>query len=208
MFTKSAAADTLQGRAIQAINAKWGTPDVLHRNGRESIDRPVCKKKFAPFLFSVVTTSSNDGGDNNDDGGGGGERQVQVERRFGCKCHHDARKAVIEQHGERDGWELFGQWSLEKAKEEARVATMRMNKKEKTIGSPQDDSIDGETTTTADDSLDDDDEESLTSGSFCLLSSASCPIKSTPSAKKAPKSSGGGSGSVSRKKPSSSLFML
>ncbi|GAX27105.1 hypothetical protein FisN_13Lh351 [Fistulifera solaris] len=95
MFARSAAMDTLQGQAIQAINAKWGDPHPVA--GRESIGFPVCKKKYAPFRILTA----------------GG----QIERMYGCVCHSHLRKAVIEKHGERKGWEPFGQWSLQKAKD-------------------------------------------------------------------------------------------
>lgn len=67
-----------------------------------------------------------DGGSNSD------KRQrpklgVKVERMFGCRCHSGLRKAVIEQHGERIGWEPFGQWSLKKAQELARKEADRLN---------------------------------------------------------------------------------
>ncbi|GAX27563.1 hypothetical protein FisN_13Hh351 [Fistulifera solaris] len=94
MFARSAAMDTLQGQAIQAVNAKWGDPH--HIAGRESIGFPVCKKKYAPFRITAAG---------------------QIERLYGCVCHSHLRKAVIEKHGERKGWEPFGQWSLQKAKE-------------------------------------------------------------------------------------------
>ena len=71
MFLPSAANDTLQGRAIQKINEKWGVhinskdndrnpsltcKSISHRNksgstGAETIGIPVCKKKYAPFEF-------------------------------------------------------------------------------------------------------------------------------------------------------------
>jgi hypothetical protein len=99
MFARSAAMDTLQGQAIQAVNAKWGDPHPLA--GRESIGFPVCKKKYAPFRITGQ----------------------QIERLYGCVCHSHLRKAVIEKHGERNGWEPFGQWSLQKAKEVVRQET-------------------------------------------------------------------------------------
>lgn len=105
MFARSAAADTLQGQAIQAVNVKWGDPHYLA--GRESIGFPVCKKKYAPFR--IVQLSG------------------QVERMYGCVCHSHLRKAVIEKHGEREGWEPFGQWSLQKAKEVARQSLLESN---------------------------------------------------------------------------------
>ena len=56
MFIKSAAADTLQGKAIQAVNEKWGdanNSDARRQwGGRETIGIPVCKKKYSPFAFS------------------------------------------------------------------------------------------------------------------------------------------------------------
>jgi hypothetical protein len=50
-----------------------------------------------------------------------------VERMFGCRCHLNLRKAVIEQHGCRSGWEPFGQWSLRKAQGKSRLETERLN---------------------------------------------------------------------------------
>jgi hypothetical protein len=43
------------------------------------------------------------------------------------KKNSDLRKAVIEQHGVRKGWEPFGQWSLRKAQEMAKRETERLN---------------------------------------------------------------------------------
>ena len=45
MFIASAANDTLQGRAIQNVNERWGA-DFRSWNGRETIGIPVCKKKY------------------------------------------------------------------------------------------------------------------------------------------------------------------
>jgi len=42
-----------------------------------------------------------------------------VERMYGCKCHSEIRKQMIEKYGERPGWEPFGQWSIAKAKTSA-----------------------------------------------------------------------------------------
>jgi hypothetical protein len=111
MFIKSAASDTLQGRAIHAVNTRFGEGKW---NGRETIGIPVCKKKYAPFSFQIVRDEN-------------GVAKVTVERMFGCKCHSDLRKSVIEQHGCRSGWEPFGQWSLRKAQERARRETDRLN---------------------------------------------------------------------------------
>mmetsp|Transcript_14669 Transcript_14669/g.22350 ORF Transcript_14669/g.22350 Transcript_14669/m.22350 type:complete len:190 (+) Transcript_14669:285-854(+) len=101
MFIPSAASDTLQGRAIQKVNEKWCAIDSRW-NGRESIGIPVCKKKYAPFLF------------HRPDG------TITVERMYGCRNHSHFRKSVIERHGERRGWEPFGQWSLRKAMDMAK----------------------------------------------------------------------------------------
>jgi hypothetical protein len=46
---------------------------------------------------------------------------------YGCACHSLIRKQIILQHGERKGWERFGQWSLSKAKEAAKKETIRLN---------------------------------------------------------------------------------
>lgn len=117
MFIRSAATDTLQGKAIQAVNEKWGE-DFRQWGGRETIGIPVCKKKYKPFSFSVVLETGDDGVL---------RKRVKVERMYGCKCHSDIRKAKIQVHGERKGWEPFGQWSLRKAREMAKRETERLN---------------------------------------------------------------------------------
>jgi len=136
MFIKSAASDTLQGRAIHAVNTRFGEG---RWNGRETIGIPVCKKKYSPFKFEIVRDKN-------------GRAKVTVERMFGCKCHSDLRKLKIEQHGTRSGWEPFGQWSLRKAQEKARQETERLN----AMG----ESDQGETSDPA--SSDDDDGKTLT----------------------------------------------
>mmetsp|Transcript_24126 Transcript_24126/g.59031 ORF Transcript_24126/g.59031 Transcript_24126/m.59031 type:complete len:195 (+) Transcript_24126:410-994(+) len=106
MFARSAANDTLQGKAIHAINEKWGEGKW---NGRETIGIPVCKKKYAPFAFRKKNG------------------KFVVERMFGCKCHSELRKERIETHGVRDGWEPFGQWSLQKAQDIAKRGSDKVN---------------------------------------------------------------------------------
>uniref|UniRef100_A0A6U0FMW0 Uncharacterized protein n=1 Tax=Helicotheca tamesis TaxID=374047 RepID=A0A6U0FMW0_9STRA len=113
MFIRSAAADTPQGRAIQNINTRWGA-DFRKWNGMETIGIPVCKKKYAPFDIKVVRNEN-------------GIPKVTVERLYGCKCHSHLRKKLIERHGERKGWEPFGQWSLRKANAMAKRETERLN---------------------------------------------------------------------------------
>lgn len=137
MFTRSAAMDTLQGKAIHSINMKWGSvtnTDISASSssapaasicgrapGRETIGIPVCKKKYKPFEFRIVKQS------NNGASSGDGTYVVQVERLYGCQCHHPYRKQVIEQHGERPGWQPFGVWSLRKAQNQARIEAARLN---------------------------------------------------------------------------------
>jgi len=116
MFIKSAAADTLQGKAIHDVNIKWGD-DQRCWKGRETIGIPVCKKKYAPFSFKIIRDKE-------------GRAEVTVERMFGCRCHSDVRKSLILQHGCRNGWEPFGQWSLQKAQECARQEAIRINLEE------------------------------------------------------------------------------
>lgn len=111
MFIKSAASDTCQGKAIQAVNERWQVGRCW--NGRETIGVAVCKKKYSPFCFTV------------DNGPAG--KYVKVDRMFGCRSHSDVRKEKIETHGVRKGWEPFGQWSMRKAQELARQETDRMN---------------------------------------------------------------------------------
>lgn len=114
MFIRSAAADTLQGRAIQNVNKQWGE-DFRKWNGRETIGIPVCKEKYAPF--TVVKKTIN----------GKNKVELNVQRMYGCHVHSHLRKKVIEQHGERKGWEPFGQWSLSKARAMARRAEDSIN---------------------------------------------------------------------------------
>lgn len=85
MFSRSASTDT-QSMAIQSINERWGEGLWC---GRETIGVAVCKKKYAPFAFSIV------------DGPAG--KVVKVERMFGCRCHSEIRREKIELHGERTG---------------------------------------------------------------------------------------------------------
>ncbi len=95
MFIKSAASDTLQGRAIQTINERWSAQDDKWCfKGRETIGIPVCKKKYAPFQFSE---------DRNPDTG---ESVVSVQRMFGCKCHSDLRKVSLDDKKE-SFWNFF-----------------------------------------------------------------------------------------------------
>lgn len=128
MFAKSAANDSLQSKAIQAVNEKWGE-DVLQRSGRETIGIPVCKKKYAPFTFTqTCIEASGTAGNNN--GSSSGVR-IQVQRMYACPIHHAKRKALIEQHGVRKGWEPFGQWSRKKTEEAARREAIRWENDEK-----------------------------------------------------------------------------
>jgi hypothetical protein len=126
MFSRSAAMDTLQGKAIHSVNMKWGNPSndafssaittaiaCSRAPGRETIGIPVCKKKYKPFAFHVMKQK--------------GVYFVQVERLYGCQCHHPQRKHVIEIHGERQGWQPFGAWSLRKAQNQARLEAARLN---------------------------------------------------------------------------------
>ena len=112
MFIKSADS-SLQGQAIQTINEKWGSSHTPNFCGRETIGIPVCKKKYAPFAFHVVDKDN--------------QKVLMCERLFGCRSHSELRRKVIESHGERKGWEPFGQWSLKKAQELARKVTDRLN---------------------------------------------------------------------------------
>jgi hypothetical protein len=114
MFARSAAMDTAQGKAIHAVNERWGT-DSLARAGRENIGIPVCKKKYKPFHFEIVKKEED------------GTVDVTVERMYACKCHHRQRKEVIEKHGVRDGWQHFGVWSMKKAQEMAKLHAQRIN---------------------------------------------------------------------------------
>jgi len=43
---------------------------------------------------------------------------------FGCHCHSHLRKKIIEIHGEREGWDPFGQWSIGKARQSA-IASLK-----------------------------------------------------------------------------------
>mmetsp|Transcript_23494 Transcript_23494/g.50272 ORF Transcript_23494/g.50272 Transcript_23494/m.50272 type:complete len:198 (-) Transcript_23494:407-1000(-) len=114
MFHPSAATDTLQGRAIQKINDVWGQDKHHGSDKYKNIGIPVCKKKYRPFEFQIKRKKL-------------GGVEISVMRMYGCAAHSNMRKAVIERHGERKGWEPFGQWSLGKAKAAARRETARLN---------------------------------------------------------------------------------
>jgi len=114
MFIRSAAEDTLQGRAIQDVNIRWGG-DFRKWNGRETIGLPVCKKKYAPFTIVKEVLP------------GKKTYRWTVQRMYGCHCHSHLRKKIIMRHGERDGWEPFGQWSIAKAKVMVRRAMEHLN---------------------------------------------------------------------------------
>ena len=115
MFHPSAATDTLQGRAIQKINEVWGEDAHRGWSDYKNIGIPVCKKKYRPFEFQIKQKNKF------------GEVEISVMRMYGCSCHSNIRKKVILQHGERNGWEPFGQWSLSKAKAAAKKETQRLN---------------------------------------------------------------------------------
>lgn len=115
MFHPSAATDTPQGRAIQKINDVWGQDTHRGWDSYKNIGIPVCKKKYRPFEFKIKRKNKLGG------------VEVSVMRIYGCGAHSNIRKAVIERHGERKGWEPFGQWSLAKAKAAARRETTRLN---------------------------------------------------------------------------------
>ncbi|VEU43434.1 unnamed protein product [Pseudo-nitzschia multistriata] len=135
MFMKSAASDTDQGKAIQSINEKWGEIGSNGRpwGGRETIGIQVCKKKYSPFLFTIDTLNGDENdanaiNDNSTTSSSEKRRTVRVVRMFGCPHHSHLRKEKIERNGIRNGWEPFGQWSLQKALLLARNATIQLNK--------------------------------------------------------------------------------
>lgn len=115
MFIPSAATDTLQGKAIDKINTTWGADEHRGWDNYKSIGGPVCKKKYKPFSFQIKKKNKMGG------------VEIQVLRMYGCACHSNIRKEIIERHGERKGWEPLGQWSLSKAKQAARKETQRVN---------------------------------------------------------------------------------
>jgi len=122
MFIRSAASDTLQGKAIQSVNEKWGVEDNRHngwRSGLETIGIAVCKKKYNPFSFSV-SYGEVDGNEER-------RKKIAVKRMYGCHCHSNLRKSKIEKYGERNGWEQFGQWSLRKVRKLAKHEMERLN---------------------------------------------------------------------------------
>uniref|UniRef100_A0A7S1FSU4 Uncharacterized protein n=1 Tax=Corethron hystrix TaxID=216773 RepID=A0A7S1FSU4_9STRA len=97
---QSAASGTLQGKAIQRINNRWGHG---RWKGTETLGITVCKKKYSPFVLKCVV-------------GEDGNECMALERMYGCHCHSDRRKVVTKRYGERKGWESFEQWSAAKAK--------------------------------------------------------------------------------------------
>jgi len=110
-FTESAAKEGLQSQAIKKADEKWGTDC-------RNIGLPVCKKKYRPFEFLIKRTSEE---------GEVGCHEIKVSRLYGCPLHSHLRKEVIERHGERYGWEPFGQWSISKARAAARREQARLN---------------------------------------------------------------------------------
>lgn len=110
-FTESAAKEGLQSQAIKKADEKWGTDC-------RNIGLPVCKKKYRPFEFLINRTSEE---------GEVGYHEIKVSRLYGCPLHSHLRKEVIERHGERNGWEPFGQWSISKARAAARREQARVN---------------------------------------------------------------------------------
>mmetsp|Transcript_9380 Transcript_9380/g.25910 ORF Transcript_9380/g.25910 Transcript_9380/m.25910 type:complete len:213 (+) Transcript_9380:386-1024(+) len=142
MFARSAAPDTLQGKAIQAVNEKWGQLMPRNKRGRETIGIAVCKKKYAPFRFYVDKQNVKVG-----EGEDGEEIYttrsiINVERCYGCPCHHRLRKNIVAEHGERKGWEPFGQWSLKKAQDIARRETTRLLKSNSSVDETDIESVD------------------------------------------------------------------
>lgn len=115
MFLPSAATDTLQGQAINKVNEVWGEDKHRGWDNYKSLGMPVCKKKYKPFNFTLKRKNPMGGID------------IKVVRMYGCACHSSLRKEIIEKHGERNGWEPFGQWSLGKAKAAARREVMKLN---------------------------------------------------------------------------------
>jgi len=111
MFLPSAATDTLQGQAINKVNEVWGEDKHRGWDNYKSLG----KKKFRPFNFTLKRKNPMGGVD------------IKVVRMYGCACHSNLRKEIIAQHGERNGWEPFGQWSLGKAKAAARREVMKLN---------------------------------------------------------------------------------
>mmetsp|Transcript_24676 Transcript_24676/g.59496 ORF Transcript_24676/g.59496 Transcript_24676/m.59496 type:complete len:197 (+) Transcript_24676:420-1010(+) len=115
MFHPSAATDEPQSRAIQNINEVWGQDKHRGWNDYKNIGIPVCKKKYRPFEFQIKKKNKF------------GAVEIKVVRMYGCSAHSNIRKSLIERHGERKGWEPFGQWSLSKAKAAAGRETRRLN---------------------------------------------------------------------------------
>lgn len=122
MFMASAATDTKQGKAIHAINERWGTTNSNQcRSGTENIGIQVCKKKYSPFEFRLRKISSSSAADGSKASNRKDKWTVDVRRLYGCALHTKIRKESIKEHGgERTGWESFGQWSLNKAKQLAK----------------------------------------------------------------------------------------
>lgn len=108
VFMKSAAMDTLHGKAIQSVNDRWKVSDLDHN---------VCKNKYTPFVTTKHTDPIT------------GRVSMTVTRTYGCHFHSDLRKKVIEKYGERRGWEPFGQWSLLKACRVAKKLTNNLDNK-------------------------------------------------------------------------------
>ena len=117
---------------------------------------------LSPFCFKITDGKNGNDSSSDDDDDDEGERrrlEVKVTRMYGCKCHSDLRRAVIEQHGVRKGWEPFGQWSLKKAQDLARKEADRLNQPRNGKLSPGSDTSSTDGTTTSEDLASSDDEK-------------------------------------------------
>lgn len=75
---------------------------------------PVCKRKYQPYRRRRTTPPPCKG--ESEQGapraiqGEEEEEEEDLEEMYACHLHHAKRKALIERHGQRDGWENFDQW--------------------------------------------------------------------------------------------------
>lgn len=73
---------------------------------------PVCKRKYQPHRRrrKIPCISQSEQGTPRATQEEEEEEEEDQEEMYACHLHHAKRKALIERHGPRNGWENFSQW--------------------------------------------------------------------------------------------------